>query len=124
MTEELITHYGDINNNTLFSELVNILQRGPITEHIHQFQKLSLRVKNVSQDNLLDLFMGTLKESIHHEVCLFEVKYLEHAFKLARKVECKNMGTRKLVTNNYRENHAPFPKLIRLTPQQMDKRKA
>jgi len=31
------------------------------------------------------------------------------------------MATRKLVTNNYRENHAPFPKPTRLTPLQMDK---
>ena len=36
-TEELIAHYGDINNNTLFSQLVNLKQKGPVTEHINQF---------------------------------------------------------------------------------------
>ena len=46
-TEELIAHYGDINNNTLFSQLVNLKQKGPVTEHIKQFQQLSLREKNI-----------------------------------------------------------------------------
>jgi hypothetical protein len=64
--------------------------------------------------------MGTLKESIQHEVCLFEPKSLEHTFIVARKVESKNMATRRVVTNNYREKHAPSPnptQPTRLTPQ-------
>ena len=36
--EELIAHYGDINSNTFFSELVNLNQKSPVTEHIKQFQ--------------------------------------------------------------------------------------
>jgi hypothetical protein len=43
-----------------------------------------------------------------------------------RKVESKNMATRRVVTNNYREHHAPSPYLTqptRLTPQQMDERR-
>ena len=35
--EELIAHYGDININTFFIQLVNLKQKGPITEHIKQF---------------------------------------------------------------------------------------
>jgi hypothetical protein len=69
--DELISHYGDIKSNTFFSQLINLWQKGPITEHIQQFQNLSLRVKNILEDNLLDLFMGTLKENIQHEVHLF-----------------------------------------------------
>jgi hypothetical protein len=68
--DELLTHCEDIKNNTFFSQLINLSQRGPITKHIQQFQKLSLRVNNISEDNLLDLFMGTLKESIRQEVRL------------------------------------------------------
>jgi len=65
---------------------------------------------------MLDMSMGTLKESIQHEVNLFEPKSLKCAFSLARKVESKNMATRKLVTNNYSKDHAPSPKPTRLTP--------
>ena len=45
-TEELIAHYGDINSNTFFSQLVNLKQEGPVTDHIKQFQQLIPRVKN------------------------------------------------------------------------------
>jgi hypothetical protein len=70
--------------------------------------------------------MGTLKENIQHEVHLFEPKSLEKAFNMARKVENKNMATRRVATNNYREHHVPSPNLTqptRLTPQQMDERR-
>ena len=63
--------------------------------------------------------MGTLKEIIKHEVHLIEPKSLDHAFNVAKKVESKNMATRRVVTNNYRDNHDPSPNLTqprRLTP--------
>jgi hypothetical protein len=44
-------------------------------------------------------------------------------FSVERKVEGKNMATRRVATNNYRENHAPSSNLtqpMRLTPQKMD----
>ena len=40
-TEALISHYGDTNINTFFSQLVNIKQKGSVTDHIKQFQQLS-----------------------------------------------------------------------------------
>ena len=68
--KELIAHCGDINSNTFFSQLVNLKKKGPVTEHIKQFQQLSLRVKNISEYNLLDLFIGTLKDNLQHEAPL------------------------------------------------------
>ena len=35
--EELIVYYGDINRNTFFIQLVNLKQKGLVTEHIKQF---------------------------------------------------------------------------------------
>ena len=64
--EELIAHYGDINSNTFFIQLVNLKKKSIVTKHIKQFQQLSLRVKNISKDNLLDMFIGTLKYNIKH----------------------------------------------------------
>jgi hypothetical protein len=69
--------------------------------------------------------MGTLKENIQHEVCLFKPKSLEKSFSMARKIENKNMATGRVSTNNYRENHVlshNFTQPIRLKPQQMDER--
>ena len=107
--------------------MVNIKQKGSVTEHIKQFQQLSLRVKNILEDNLLDIFIGTLKDNVQHEVCLFEPSSLEKDFMMARKVENKNMAmnTRKAFSNTYRENNVPSPKPPqRFTPQQLDERRA
>jgi hypothetical protein len=60
---ELITHYGYIKSNTFLIHLINIRQRGPIIDHIQQFQKPSLGVKNIQEENLLDLIIVTLKEN-------------------------------------------------------------
>ena len=89
--EELISYYDD-KNNTFFSQLVNLKQKGLVVEHIQQFQKLSLKVKNIPNDNLLDLFMGNLKDNIKHELCILEPTSLEKAFELERRVESKNMA--------------------------------
>ena len=43
--------------------MINLQQKGPITEHIQQFQNLSLGVKNIPKDNFLDLSMCNLKEN-------------------------------------------------------------
>ena len=125
--EELIAHYGDINSNTFFSQLVNLKQNGLVTDHIKQFQQLILRVKNISEDNLLDLFIRTLKHNIQHEVCLFEPSPIEKDFMMEMKVESKNMmmNTRKTSSNIYRENNVPsYKPPQRLTPQQLDERRA
>jgi hypothetical protein len=67
--------------------------------------------------------MGTLKESIQHEVHLLEHKFMEHVLNVLRRVESKNMTTSMVATNTYRENYVPSYIHIqptRLTPQQMD----
>ena len=60
-TEELIAHYGDVNINTFFSQLVNLNKKGSVTNHIKQFQQLSLKVKNIFEDIFIYIFIGTLK---------------------------------------------------------------
>ena len=79
-------------------------------------------------DKLLDLFIGTLKYNIQHEVNLFKPTSLEMAFMVERKFEGKNMAmaTRRTTSNTYRENNIPYsnpPQRTRLTPQQMDQRR-
>ena len=86
-------------------------------------------MNGIPNDKLLDLFIETLKDNIQHEVCLLEPTSLEKAFMVSRKVESKNMGmvTRRTTSNTYRENNVPSsnpPQPTRLTPQQMDERRA
>eukprot|EP00253_Pinus_taeda_P020026 PITA_20026 len=69
-------------------------------EHIKEFQKLNIRVKNIPEEHRIDVFIGNLKDNIQHDVCLWEPDSLEKAFMLARKMESKVMATRKYTKGN------------------------
>ena len=60
-------------------------------------------------DEFLDLFIGTLKDNIKHEVHIFEPPSSEKDFTMERKVESKNMAmdTRNTTSNIYKEKDAP-----------------
>ena len=92
-------------------------------EHIEHFQKLNIRVKYIPEEHRIDVFIGTLKDNIQHEVHLWEPDSLEKAFKMARKVERKIMATRKSTTHNYKDESVVAPSLpqpTRLTPQKLE----
>jgi len=96
-------------------------------EHIEDFQKLKIRVKDILEEHRIDVFIGTLKDNIQHEVHLWEPNSLEKAFKLARKMESKIMATRKPTTHNYKYGSFVAPSLpqpTRLTPQQLEEKRA
>ena len=126
-TEELTTHYEDTKSNTFFSQLISLKQKGSIMEHIEEFQKLNIRVKNIPEEHRIDVFIGTLKDNIQHDVRLWEPDSLEKAFRLARKMESKIMATRKHTTHNYKDGSVVAPSLpqpIRLTPQKLEEKRA
>ena len=108
-TEELIPHYEDTKSNTFFSQLISLKQKGSIMEHIEEFQKLNIRVKNIPEEHRIDVFVGILKDNIQHDVCLWEPDSLEKAFRLARKMESKIMATRKYTTHNYKDGSVVAP---------------
>ena len=118
----MIAHYEDTNRNTLFSQLINIKQKGSMVEHIKDFQKLNIRVNDIPKEHRIDVFIGTLKDNIQHEVHLWKLDSLEKAFRLGRKIESKIMATRKSTTHNYKHGIivAPIlPQPTKLTPQKI-----
>ena len=48
-----------------------------MVEHIEDFQKLNLRVTHIREEDMIDVFIGTLKNNIQHEVRLWEPDSLE-----------------------------------------------
>jgi hypothetical protein len=123
----MITRYEDTMSNTFFSQLI-IKQKGSVTEHIENFQRLNIKVTFIPYEHFIDVFIRTLKDNIQHEVHLWEPKSLENAFRVQRNVESKNMAmaTRRTNPNIYRENNDPSfktPQPTRLTPQQLEERK-
>eukprot|EP00253_Pinus_taeda_P024406 PITA_24406 len=96
-------------------------------EHIEDFQKLNIRVKDIPDEHKIDVFIGTLKDNIQHEVRLWEPNSMEKAFRLARKMESKIMATRKPTTHNHKYGSvtAPsHPQPTRLKPQQLEEKRA
>lgn len=125
--EELIAHYEDTKSNTFFSQLISLKQKGSIMEHIEEFQKLNIRIKDIPKEHRIYVFIGSLKDNIQHDVRLWEPDSLEKAFRLERKMESKIMATRKHTTHNYKDGSAVAPSLpqpIRLTPQQLEEKRA
>jgi hypothetical protein len=126
--EEMEAHYEDTRSNTFFIQLINFKQKGSVTEHIENFQRLNINITDIPYENLIDVFIGNLINNIQHEVFLWEPKSLENAFRVERNVESKNMAmdTRRTNPNIYRENNAPSyktPQPTRLTPQQLEELK-
>jgi hypothetical protein len=126
--KEMITHYEDTRSNTFFIQFINIKQKGSVTKNIENFQILNIKVTDILDEHLIDVFIETLKDNIQHEVHLWEPKSLENAFRVARNVESKNMAmaTRRTNPNIYGENNAPSsktPQPTRLRPQQLEERK-
>ena len=120
--EELISYYQDIRRISFLRKFVNLRKQYLVTKHNQQFQNMSLRVKNILDDNLLHIFMETLMENIQHEMCLLELRSLKNYFRLARKVESINMATRRTTINAYKEHNflSPNPtQPTRLTYQQL-----
>jgi hypothetical protein len=74
----MIAHYEDTRSNTFFSQLINLKQKGSVTEHIENFQRLNIKVTDIPDEHLIDVFIGTLKDNIQHEVRLWEPKSLEN----------------------------------------------
>jgi len=118
--EEMITHYNGTKRNTFFSQSINLKQKGSMVEHIDDFQKLNIRVNDIPKKKMVDVFIGTLKDNIQHEIRLWELDSLEKAFRLARKIESEIMETRNPTTHDYNYGSVFSPSLpqpTRFTPQ-------
>eukprot|EP00253_Pinus_taeda_P032873 PITA_32873 len=121
----MITHYEDTKRKTFFSQLINLKQKGLMEEHIEDFQKLNIRVNDILEKQMVDVFIGTLKDNIQYEVFLWEPDSLEKAFRLARKIERKIMETRNPTTHDYNYGSVFSPNLpqpTRFAPQQLEEK--
>jgi len=68
--EALITHYQEAKSNTCFSQLINLKKKGTFAEHIENFQRLNIKVIDIPEEHLTDVFIGTLRDNIQPKVRL------------------------------------------------------
>jgi hypothetical protein len=88
-TKELITHYEDTRRNNFFSQLINLKQKCLVGKHIENFQMLYIKVMDILDEHMIDAFIGTLKDNIQHEFCLWEPTSLENALRVAKMLKVK-----------------------------------
>jgi len=60
---------------------------------------------------MFDVFIGNLKDNIQHEVFPYEPNSLERVYRLERKVERKNIATRRSMTHNNKVGSVSTPSL-------------
>ena len=70
--EEMIAHYEDTKRNTFLIQLINLKHKCSVGEHIEDFLKLNIRVTDISEEHMIDLFIGTLNDNIQLEVRVLE----------------------------------------------------
>ena len=75
--------------------------------------------------------MGGLKEDIEHDIFLRHPKNVMEAMKYARHIQAKNKATHKStigayagIKDHFGNHKTTVPQPTRLTPQQMDERRA
>ena len=89
-------------------------------------KKFNIRVTDIPEEHSVDVFIGTLKDNIQHEVHVWKPNSLEKAFRLARKIKCKIMATRKPNTHIYKDGSVATPRIpqpTRLTPQKLEEKR-
>jgi len=97
--------------NTFYSQLINIKKKGSMEKQSQDFQKLNITVNDIPKRQRINVFIGTLKDNIQHEVRLWEPDSLEKAFRWAKKIESEIMEIRNPTTQVYNYRSASSPSL-------------
>ncbi|KAH9293109.1 hypothetical protein KI387_041687, partial [Taxus chinensis] len=74
-----------------FSQMAKLRQTSSVKDYIQQFQNLSLRLNDISEDHLNDLFLDGLKDNIQHDVRLLNQGLISKSMIIVRRVEERDM---------------------------------
>jgi hypothetical protein len=69
-TRELEAQHGKVWEHDYFSQLTRIKHLSDIEDYNSEFQVLSTRVDDISDEQLLEAYMGGLEENIKHKILL------------------------------------------------------
>jgi hypothetical protein len=92
---------------------------------------LATRVDNISNEHILEFYMGGLKEDIKHELLLKHTKNILEAMQFSHHIQAKTRYTHKSTTTTYERSKDRFgahtetlPQPTRISPKEMEKRRA
>ena len=96
-TKDLEEQYGKVWEQDYFSQLTRIKQLGDIEEYNSKFMVLATRVDNLSDENLMEAYMGGLKEDIKHDIFLRYptniMEYMQFYFHIQSNNKAKHKST-------------------------------
>jgi hypothetical protein len=100
-TRDLEAQYGKVWEHDYFSQLTRIKHLGDIEDYNSEFQVLATRVDDISDEQLLEAYMGGLKEDIKHEIFLRHPTNIMEAMQYAHHIQAKNKATHKSTIGAY-----------------------
>jgi hypothetical protein len=100
-TRDLEAQYGKVWEQDYFSQLTRIKHLGDIEDYNSEFQVLATRVDNISDEHILEAYMGGLKEDIKHEIFLKHPENIMEAMQFSHHIQAKNRATHKSTTGTY-----------------------
>ena len=99
-----------------------IKQLGDIEKYNSEFLVLATRVDNLSDEHLLEAYIGGLKEYIKHEIFLRQPTSMMEVMQNAHHIHAKNKATHKYNIGGrdcFGGHKKIIPQETRLTPQKM-----
>lgn len=113
-----LQRFGGGDRANIESQLTHIQQKTFVEDYLVEFTRLSCQVTAWTKNQLKHVFLGDLKEDIHHDVLALELESLHQAQKLARIFETK-LQAKRFVRSTFSRQFPPLPPiLIPLLPLQ------
>jgi hypothetical protein len=108
--------------------LTRIKNLGDIEDYNSKFQVLATRMDGISDQKLMEAYMGGLKQDIKHEFFSRHPTNIMEAMQDPCHIQAKNKARHKSTTRAYNIDHVGghktiIPQPTRLTPHQMEDRR-
>jgi hypothetical protein len=120
---ELEEKYGKVWEHDYFTQLIRIRHLGDIEDYNSKTLVLATRVDDISDENLLEYYMGGLKEEIKHDIFLKHLANIMECMQSSHHIQTKNKVTHNSTIGTYvgrkyrfRVHKTIVPQLTRLTP--------
>ena len=95
--KNLFKRFQDMEEDKIYNKLTHLQQEGTMDEYFSNLLVLATRVQDITEEQLLQIVIGGLKQSIQNEIKLLDVKDMEQACQKAELIEEKSKAQGSLV---------------------------
>jgi hypothetical protein len=98
---DLEAQHGKVWERDYFSQLTRIKHLGDIEDYNSEFHVLATRVDNISDEHMLESYMGGLQEYFKHEIFLKHPENIMDSMQFTRHIQAKNRDTHNSTIGTY-----------------------